>query len=422
MLKTTSFIPIGLVVLLGWFLTGSSWAAILTLDQAYQAALGQSEAIKTQQAVLDQNKFLQDQVLASYRPALTAVGTGVLQDTYEGSSAVSSFFQRFTPTAKLSTSYTIYDGFKDQLSRQNYRTQRLALQSALAMLRQRLYQTVSTAYVQLAALNQSIETYKNQLQFTQQRVDELQQRARQGKSRQGEVLAAQAQSALLRAQIESVRGQIRSAEQALAYYTGLGGPWQLDHLATPDHVNAADFVSKAQGRADIAEAQANLQAAELTIASEKLGLHPNLGLDGNVYLYRTGSSESIWWDTTFTAQWPLYDGGTNTAKVAYNEAARQSAWQALLLAQRKAELDVKTAYLRLESSLSSLDALNQAVALAEDNVKAQTQDYRLGLVTNLEVLSSMNGLQDLLLKRDQVRWDAVLARIDLDVAAGRAEN
>ena len=73
----------------------------------------------------------------------------------------------------------------------------------------------------------------------------------------------------------------------------------------------------------------------------------------------------------------------------------------------------------LISQLSQYRILADAVKLHEENFRLQTHDYRLGQVTNLEVLTA---LSDLYTTKDNVeiaRFQSHVAAAALQVARGR---
>ena len=61
---------------------------------------------------------------------------------------------------------------------------------------------------------------------------------------------------------------------------------------------------------------------------------------------------------------------------------------------------------------------DQAVALADENTQAQAGEYRLGLVTNLDVLNSLQTLQESRLQREESILNAHVAAAELSVAQG----
>ncbi len=58
------------------------------------------------------------------------------------------------------------------------------------------------------------------------------------------------------------------------------------------------------------------------------------------------------------------------------------------------------------------------MTLAKANAKAQAEDYRHGLVTNIDVLTSLTAVQATELRLDQARLQAFDDGVRLEVAAG----
>ena len=58
------------------------------------------------------------------------------------------------------------------------------------------------------------------------------------------------------------------------------------------------------------------------------------------------------------------------------------------------------------------------MSLAEENARYQEADYKLGLVTNLDVLSALNTVQQARLSLSQAKVQERLTLLNLEVAAG----
>ena len=162
----------------------------------------------------------------------------------------------------------------------------------------------------------------------------------------------------------------------------------------------------------------DLTSRDYALDAEKGLRWPSLDLGGDYYLKRPTAQKKIHWGVGLSANLPLYSGGAITAGIKAAEALSRSARQTLSLAVRQAELDVKTAYDGLQTALSVAVSLDKARELAEANAKAQMADYKLGLVTNLDALTSLKTMQDTALALDHARIDTFWAQTRLEVAAG----
>ena len=72
----------------------------------------------------------------------------------------------------------------------------------------------------------------------------------------------------------------------------------------------------------------------------------------------------------------------------------------------------------MASGRKRLKHLEEALATAESNYRAQARDYANGLVTNLEVLSASQSLLDARQSRDLAMTTLCGSWISLKVAAG----
>jgi outer membrane protein len=84
-----------------------------------------------------------------------------------------------------------------------------------------------------------------------------------------------------------------------------------------------------------------------------------------------------------------------------------------------AEQEVRASYRSVEYDRSQIDALTAATEAALKNYEAQVRDYRLGLVTNLDVLQALTALQQNRRALDRVRFASKLDYVRLEAAAAR---
>jgi len=268
-----------------------------------------------------------------------------------------------------------------------------------------------------------IATHEEQVKLTSDRVKELKNFEDIGRSRKSEVLAAEAQQAQDVADLETSRGLERVQQALLRYLTGIEEDLAPREISAPDRADDMQpFLDRSQHRPDVEGARRDFEYSDLYVSIQRRQYLPTIALDGNYYLRRTQAFYGhVKWDATLTGQLPLYWGGQIRAQTRQAEAQRGFNEQALSLALRTAELDVRSAHGDLVSDLSIVAALRNAMTLAEQNAKAQTADYRHGLVTNIDVLASLATVQSTRLRLDAAEIQAFFARVRLEVAAGGPE-
>jgi outer membrane protein TolC len=390
----------------------------LSLDEAYTAALTRSEEIAEKGQTYAQVKAQIDEIWSEVKPRLNLNANHVWQDTPGPN--INFPVPSNQDTVALNGHQPIFAGLRDFLAVRATKVQSESAELALKRAKQLLYQDVAAAYLNLLQNRRAITTLEAQVKLTDGRVKELRNFVDIGRSRKSEVLAAQSQEAQNEADLEASRGSERLSQATLQFLTGLEQELAPVEIAAPTEAeDAKPFFERAQARPDVEAARKDYEYADLYVSIQGRQYLPSIFMDANYYLRRpVGFYTHVHWDATLSGQLPLYYGGQIGAQVREAKAARGFKEAALSLASRQAALDVRSAHSDLVSDLSIVKALQNAMTLAEENSKAQIADYRHGLVTNIDVLTSLTTVQTTRLRLDQAEIQAYDARIRLEVAAG----
>jgi outer membrane protein len=117
---------------------------------------------------------------------------------------------------------------------------------------------------------------------------------------------------------------------------------------------------------------------------------------------------------------PIFDGGLIAGQIHENhELVRQSALDVEQL-KRTADQDTRTAYVNFNASAAQVVVLREATVLAAKNLEAQVEDYRRGVVDNLDVLTALQDYQTARQALHNANMTTRLDLINLHVAAGMA--
>ena len=390
----------------------------IALDEAFRLALARSERVAQTAAGVAEAEAKVDEILSYVKPRVAFSAVQISQDAGDTTGAGSSFNKTYRPEYKFTGHQPLFSGFRDFLAYKAAKRQKDATELGLRRVRSLLYQDVAAAYVSLLGVRDERGIRAAVRDLTRGRVKELQDFRKLGRSRESEVLAAESQLASAEAELEAVSGREQLAQETLRFLTGLDEDLAPAALAAPAPETRDAFLQAARGRPDVEAARRSLDAAELSIAVNSRERWPLIALDGNYYLKRAGISRDVRWDATLSGVLPLYYGGAITSRTREAEARRDAARQSLSAAERTALSEVRSAHDGLGAALRRIAALEKAADLAEKNTRAQQDDYRNGLVTNLDVLGSLAALQQTRLLLDGARLDAALARTRLEVAAG----
>jgi outer membrane protein TolC len=105
-------------------------------------------------------------------------------------------------------------------------------------------------------------------------------------------------------------------------------------------------------------------------------------------------------------------------KVRGNMARRNEAELMYEQTRTQAEEEITKAYKDYETSGARVKALDQAIVAADRNFKEQNKDYQLGLVSNLDVLTALNTLQENRRSRDRAFYQHLAAYRQLEALTG----
>lgn len=390
----------------------------IDLPEAYKLALARSEQIAISGESYQGALAKADELWSRIMPQITLMGREFLQQVPRGRGT-----QYVVPNSEqgwVAAHQPLFSGLREYLA---YRAAKDLGQSAelqLERAKQLLYKDVVRAYLDLLGAQNDIRIRGALLDITQNRVKELKEFRKLGRARASEMLAAESQLAQYLAQLETSRATEQVAQFRLAFLTGVDERLALKAVPAPEAVpELVGMLSRARSRPDVESRRTDKAAAELSVKVVSRQRWPTIALDANYYFQRPLSLISDGkWDAAITGSLPLFTGGQIGSQTRQQEAQMRAANLALSAAVRTAELETKSAHQDLLSSVSIVNALDHAARLAEENARAQAEDYRLGQVTNLDVLGSLNTLQQTRLQLDAARLDAYWSRAQLEVAAG----
>lgn len=393
-------------------------AETLTLDDYFTRALARSEVVATQSELIQQAEERYRQAKATLRPTVDGVASYTWLDKGARDSTTNPVRQ---PLARLTATQPLFRGFREFASMRQTQALVDAQGEDYRQARTQLFKDVAQNFYDVLALEQDLRNFDEQISQNLQREKELQDRVRIGRSRTGETLTVQTTISTLRAQVEQLQAQLAAAREAFAFLSGLPADTPLrDSETLPANLDTLDaYLARLELRPDVKAAQQRLTAAQENITVARGARQPSLDLNANRYLERKGSLENVDWDVQLALTVPLYAGGSLQSRV--REAVSQGTQAELGASQvrRQAEQEIRSVYQSVVYDRSQLEALEKATEAARKNYEVQRRDYRLGLVTNLDVLQALTTFQENQRALDRARYTAKLDYLKLEAAAVR---
>ncbi len=392
----------------------------ISLEEAYQSARARTETEGLQVSEVEQSHQRLTQARAGILPSLVLNGTYTRQQMPPASS-VNAFTRADQHQVRLTLSQPVFRGLREFAALDVAHAGWQGEQARLRQARRSLYASVAQSFYRLAQAEVDTANLLELLQVSRRRAEDVRGRVRIGRSRSGDLLAAETQVATVEAQLQAAQVTWEQARDQFVLMTGQPRevapaiPSVREPLPSV-LVPLENHLRRLEQRPDVEAALQALRAAERGV-DVAWGAHlPSIDAGGNWYLERTGILATTQWDISVTASMPVFQGGLVRSQV--REAAQKRSTGELLLSQtrRSAEEEVRSAWLDAQGALQQIQLLERAHRLSEKNYQQQSEDYRLGLVSSLEVLSALNSHQDLKRSLDRARLQARLSLATLRVA------
>jgi outer membrane protein len=395
-------------------------AEALTLDEYFAAALERSEVVATQAELIRQAEERHTQANSALRPTVNGVASYTRQDPIPAGDLSTSTSPNRQSLAKLTATQPLFRGFREFAALRQTQALLGAQNQDYLGARTQLFKDVTQNFYTVLSIEQDLKNLDEEINQNLDREKELNSRVRIGRSRIGEVLSVQSAISTLRAQVEQLQGQLSAAREAFAFLSGLASTTLLrDTEGLPALEPLDEYLARLELRPDVKASQQRLSAAQENTKVARGAHLPSLDLNANRYLERTGNLKDSNWDVGIALTVPIYAGGLLQSKVS--EAVSQSTQAELSTSQvrRQAEQEIRSVYQSVVFDRSQLDALEKATESARKNYEAQRRDYRLGLVTNLDVLQALTEFQQNQQALDRARFTTKLDYLTLQAAAVR---
>ncbi len=380
----------------------------ITMGEAYDLALAKSETLAQQAEGLKQLEAAESLIAAAFRPSFDFNASA-----YKQQNAVSAAKGYFTGR------YSLFSGMKDYISSKAAASRTGAAKMDLERARQQLYLNVAQEYLNLFLAQQEVFIRLEQMGVTSKRIAELEIRANIGRSRKSEVVAAKTQLAQDKANYLAAAASERLAQQALMFIAGVDADLAPKEFSISREAPLEEYLKLALLRPDLAARRKSLEAYNYLADIQDHNLWPTVGLAADYYVVRSPMpSPADRWDGAIALNLPLYTGGAARAQKDSAYAARRAAALELRLTERQALTEVRSAFEERKYSLLQTASLKEALALASDNARYQLEDYKLGLVTNLDVLTALNAVLQTRLALSGARGQELFSLLKLETAAG----
>ena len=355
-----------------------------------------------------------DRISAAALPTVTGRATYYRQEVAPGFGASQGFSLRARDEELLRIEVPIFAGFRDWNARAGAGEIIEAEAAALRHTKGVIAALVVDAFYEVLRQERSLATLEGSLSTQRARRTEMDARAKAGIARKTELLLVEAQLASTEASRARASNDLQVARSRLSSLLGVPVDRPLRDEAHDEQPEAVEvLLARAnEKRADVAELERRLRAAESQVAVERGAWYPTLGATGNIWGHRDGSSENVDWDLLLEAEVNLFAGGETGARIAEARSRARQAEFELRALRADVALQVRQEFHGWHSLDETIKSLEKEVAASAENFKLIQEEYKQKIASNLEVQVA----QDLLLTA-QLALEA--ARLDRKAALFR---
>ena len=287
---------------------------------------------------------------------------------------------------------------------------------------------VQQAYYQYLAAKALLDAQQATLQQRRTTLDAAEARHNAGVATIADVL--QARTAVSQAQLtyDTIEGNLRAIEGALATAMGISPTTKVDTGVLPSDVPADELsgaidelIAQAQTmRPELAAARAVAERAEARIREVRSEGLPSITASASTGVtWFSDGDHTTPHAASIGLRFPLFTGYRNTYDVRRAQIEAELAREEVRDLSQQVSLDVWTSYYALRTARQRLATSRDLLASAEQSADVARARYREGVGTIVDVLTAEAALQDARAQEVQARSDWFLAVAQLAHDTGR---
>jgi outer membrane protein len=374
---------------------------VITIEDAYQAALGGNEVIKISQENVTQAEDRIDQAWSYVYPHLTAQGAYTrFNETLPPGGGPLLFQPKEQYQAALVLNQPLYTGGRTLAAMRAANKMRDSSASSLSFAKQDMMLKVAEAYYGILKAQKFVEISMRSLERMERHKKVTEQEAATRKSKGNQSALLRANSLVSQARISLVRAQdgLRVARDKLRLLTKLPADAQLTEPAQlePPSGSLADLQRTALAtREDFAGSKIDKSVAEEYVKIVRGGHYPQLYAEAGIQ-YQDSQPATVVDATSYYGglrlQIPIFEGGLMKAEVSEARSKVRQAELSSDFLRQTIESDVQEASVNLETATSVLDTARLQLDYAKGNFDAIEGLFTEGLLASLSLIDAEQAL------------------------------
>jgi outer membrane protein len=280
--------------------------------------------------------------------------------------------------------------------------------------------TATKRYFALLAAQQKIIVFKKAVEQRTEQLHAADVKAKAGLTSQIDVLTAQAALARARTELLDAHNQAATARVALDAIMALGPqapPYELADILSyqPMTVPERSLLSAAiELRPDLQMLEAEVRAAGAQIVQARSDYFPTVSATAGYNTMGTGLPATNNFDAGIMVTWPIFNGFQTEHEVEEARLRRRAAEEAVRDLELQIDLQVKSAYLDLQTSLQRIHESEATLAASAGQLELAAKRYNAGLGSIIELTDA-----ERFYSQDDASYVDALYRYSVDSAALR---
>ncbi|MEE9912706.1 MAG: TolC family protein [Deltaproteobacteria bacterium] len=379
--------------------SGEAMAQEYALKDLYQQALKNSERIKFAEENVYIARMTKDKAWAVLMPRVTAFGTynRFSEEKYGDPPAYSTVVIQ----PEQSGTWGVRADQAFSLSVRELDALKMAGQSItksefdLAAARSDFVLAVASAYYDVLRAKKALEIAAANMERLTQYRQSAEKRVKIGDATKTALLRADGELSGARADYLRATNGLKLTRAALIRITGVEDNFRLkDEGLPPSDPERFEILREtaASERADLKSYEMQTQIAGQQVKYARGAFWPNLGL----YAIYNGSDQSPASGTInresvlagVSLNFPFFEGGLRVAELKEAKARERQARLAYDDLKKSVDIELRGAFLDLETQKGALKFLEDQLVFAQDNYNAVLRQYENGLATSLDVMDA----------------------------------
>lgn len=399
-------------------LTVAQTAFAVTLEESYKSALTTNVTDKIHDSRINQSVELKKQQQSGFLPYVNLRGTYLKQDNVPDD-------QR---TIGMGLTQNLYNGGKTKAAVDNAETFIQMSRNQREIDHRNLYLRVIESFYTLYLNINDMKNIDLLLKQSKERSEEIRKRTQIGRSRRGELLQAEAQLASAEALSSAGLGLIKESTEEFIILTGLTANDKPDiqiEKYSPDTIDvksSEEYFQKALAQEDVENRKLEIERIDRQADVAKHYYLPSLDLAANYLIDRQGGNTFVTrnseWDVGLALVFPLYEGGFSRSRARETAERKTEAVLELNDYERALKREVSSRYEIFRRYYDQIKPFDLAMEKGKRSYEEAVKDYRLGLVSNLDVLSSLNIYLENKRNAERTRIQALMTKKMLDAFVG----